>query len=97
MVGHAAVQPQAAEPTVGEVKVNLVAEPPLGADAVQIADEQHAQHQLGIDRWPSSGAVVWRESPPDEAEVENRVDAAEQVIGGHVVLEPKTKEQRFLP
>ena len=36
-------------------------------------------------------------SSENEAEVEHRVDAAEQVIGGHVVLEPEPKEQRLLP
>ena len=97
MVGHRAVQADAAEPAISEIEVDLVAEPPLGADDMQIADEQHAQHQLGVDRWPSYGAVVWRESPPNEVEVEHRVNAAEQVIGGHVVLKPETKEQRLLP
>ena len=76
--------------------MDLLAELPLGADTAQIADEQYAQYQLGVYRWPSSGTVVSGESLADETEVERGVNAAEQMISGHVVIETETKEQRLL-
>ena len=65
--------------------MDLGAEPPLGADAAQLADG-HALRRLGIDRWSSGDTVVSRESPADEAEVERRIDATEHLIGKHMVL-----------
>ena len=38
VVGHRAIEPEPAEPTVGEVQVNLFAQPPLRANAEAIAD-----------------------------------------------------------
>ena len=35
------------------LQVDLLAQPPLGADAEAIADDQHPDHQLGINRWPA--------------------------------------------
>lgn len=50
MVRHPAIESEPAEPAVREVEVNLVAEPALGADVEAVADDQHPDHQLGIDR-----------------------------------------------
>jgi hypothetical protein len=47
-----------AKPAVGEVQLDLLCEPALGADAVAVADDEHAQHQLGINGGPANGAVV---------------------------------------
>ena len=61
VVGHVAVQPQPAEPAIGEVEMNLLAEPPLGPDAEAVAHQQHADQQLGVDRGAADRAVEWRE------------------------------------
>ena len=45
-------------------------------------NEMHAHHQLGGDRGPANGAVVLGHVRAHEVEVENRVDAAEQVAVG---------------
>ena len=50
MIGHIAFQPQAAEPAIGKIEMNLLAQATLGADAVAVADDQHPDHQFGIDR-----------------------------------------------
>ena len=47
VIGHFAVQSEAAEPAIGEIKVDFFAEPPFRADAHGIADDQHPHHQLG--------------------------------------------------
>ncbi len=40
-----------AEPAIGEVQFDFLGEPALGTDAIAIADDEHAHHQLGIDGW----------------------------------------------
>jgi Transposase domain (DUF772) len=37
------------DPSIRQIEVRLVAQSPLGAQAVAIADHQHSHHQLGID------------------------------------------------
>lgn len=44
MIRHFAVQSKAAEPAIGEIKVDLFAEPPLRSDTHGIADDQHPHH-----------------------------------------------------
>ena len=45
---HRAVEAEVAEPAVAQVEVHLGAELTLGAQAIEVADQQHADHQLGI-------------------------------------------------
>ena len=54
-----------AEPEVCEGEVDLIAHPLLQADAEAVADNQHAHHQLGIDRRTAQSSVAWRESSPE--------------------------------
>jgi hypothetical protein len=61
MIGDIAVEPEPAEPPVGQIEVDLFAETPLGADTEAVPDDEHADHQLGINRWPSQRAVERRE------------------------------------
>jgi hypothetical protein len=58
VLGHLALQPEAAEPSVSKVQVRLLAEPPVRADTEAVADQQHADHQLGINGGPAGGTVV---------------------------------------
>src|SRR6516162_7390281 len=57
MIWDRALEPQSAEPPVREIEVRLLAQSPLGPDAVAIADQQHPNHQLRIDRRSPSVAV----------------------------------------
>src|ERR1700730_6284880 len=50
VVRHLAIEAEPAEPTVGEVQVHLLAQPPFGANAV--ANQQHPDEQFGINRRP---------------------------------------------
>jgi len=49
MVRHVAVEAEPTEPAVGEVQVNLFAQPPFRANAVAGANQQHAAKQFGIN------------------------------------------------
>jgi hypothetical protein len=53
VVRHLAIKTQTAEPAVGQVQMDLFAEPPFRADAKAVTHDQHANQQLGIDRRPS--------------------------------------------
>src|ERR1700732_4497793 len=50
-VMHLVVKIAPAEPAIGEVQLDLLAQPPLKANAVAVANDQHPDHQLGVDRW----------------------------------------------
>jgi hypothetical protein len=49
MVGHIAIEPEPAKPTIGKIEVNLLAQASLGADAEPVAYDQHPDHQFRID------------------------------------------------
>jgi len=61
--------------------MDLLAQAPLGADAQAVADQQHADHQLGIDGGPSHGAVEAGQMLAQPGAVHEAVDAPQQVIG----------------
>jgi hypothetical protein len=97
VVRHRAVQAEAAEPAVGEVQVDLSAQPPLGAYRAAVADEQRADHELGVDRRAPDRAVERLELPADVAQLDEAVDRARRVIGGDALLQAEAVEERLLP
>ena len=54
------------------IEVDLFTEPPLGADTEAVADDQHPDYQLGINRWPSQRAVETDQFSPDPPRSTNR-------------------------
>lgn len=75
MVWDFAFQAQAAEPTVGQIQMDLFAQPSFGPDAEAVSDNQHADHQLGVDRWPARQAIEIGEMPAQIAQIEESIDA----------------------
>jgi len=73
VVRHGVVHAKAAKPAMGQVEAHPGAELPLGADPAEVADQQHAYHQLRIDRGTSDQAVVGRHDAPDERRVQQGV------------------------
>src|SRR5262245_9255970 len=69
-----------AEPAIGEVHLHVTAQRSLRADGEHIADDQHADHQLGINRGPTIARIMGRELGMDPRQVENRSYLANQVI-----------------
>src|SRR5579862_3063053 len=57
VIGHLVVEIEPAKPSVRKVKFKLFAQSPLEADAVAIANDQHSDHQLGINRRPANLAI----------------------------------------
>ena len=58
MIGDVVFQIEPAKPSVSKVQPDLLIYTTLGSDAVAIADDQHPHQKFGIDRGPTSMAVV---------------------------------------
>jgi len=81
---------------ISEVEVDLLAQPSFRADAEAVADDQHPDHQLGIDRRPPEMAVEARQFAPDLVQLDKPVYRAQQMIGWNVLLQRELIEQRSL-
>jgi hypothetical protein len=73
MVRHDIVHAEATEPAMRQVEVHPGTKLPLGADAAEVADQQHAHHQLRVDRRPPDRTVMRRHDAADEFRVQQRV------------------------
>src|SRR6202042_465811 len=58
MIGDVAVEPQSTEPAIGQIEMDLLAQPSLRANAEAVADDQHPDQQLGINRGTPDLAIV---------------------------------------
>src|SRR6185436_1903422 len=65
-------------------------------NAEAVADNQHPDHQLRINRWPPERAVERRQFPPQLTEFHEPVDRAQQVVGWNVPFERELIEQSSL-
>ncbi len=69
--------------------MDFLDKPTLRPDAVEIADQQHPEHQLGINGRAACMAVERGQLSADRVEVEQPVDLAQEVILRDVILDPK--------
>ncbi len=76
--------------------MDLLAQPPLGADAERVADNQHPDHQLGVDRWSPRLAVIRPQMLADARQGDEPVDRAQQVIRRDMILKAEAVKQRLL-
>ena len=76
--------------------MNLLAQPPLRADAEAVADDQHPDQQLRIDRRPPHLAVERRQLPPQSVEFDKPINRPQQVSFRHMPFERKLVKQRVL-
>src|SRR5215475_8262146 len=65
VIRHRPIQTEPAEPPVGQIEMDLLAQAPLRSDAEAVSDQEYPDHQLGIDRWPTDATVEGRQVPPD--------------------------------
>jgi hypothetical protein len=76
--------------------MDLLAQPPFRADAIAIADNQHPDQQLGVNRRPSGRAVKWRQVRPNLAKIDETVDRSQHMVDGHLLLERELIKQSTL-
>jgi hypothetical protein len=91
MVRHIAIEAKATEPAVCQIEMDLIAQPPLRANAEAIADDQHPDHQFGIDRRAPHRAVERRQLSPQLTKLHEPIDRAQQMIGWYVPDRAKTR------
>jgi len=89
------IEPQAGEPAPRQMHAQLFHELPLAGDAVQIANQQNAQQQLGIDRRPSGFAVAVFQLLPHKLEADVLVDQPQQMVFRDLVFQAEVVGQRF--
>jgi hypothetical protein len=75
-----------------EVEVDLLTETSLGAYAEAVADQQHADHQLGINGRASGGAVEASEMLAQLGAVDEAINTPQQVIRRDVILKAELIE-----
>ena len=93
VIGNPAVQSKPAEPAIGQIEVNLVAKAALGPNAHAVADDQHADHQLRINRGSAHLAVKRLQRLAEVIQIEVAVNAPKHVVGRDVVIEAKIVKQ----
>jgi hypothetical protein len=72
--------------------VDLFAQPTLRTNAEAMADNQHTDRGLGIDRWPPHVAIVGPRVRPQPSQIGEPIGLAKQVIVGDVPLEAEAIE-----
>jgi hypothetical protein len=65
----------------------------LARDALEIADQQHAQHQFGVNGWPSPVAIRVLQLGSNKFEVDVAIDQAQQMIFRNSFLEAEVVKQ----
>ncbi len=76
--------------------MNLFNQTTLGADAIEITDQQHPQHQFRIDRRATSVAIEIGQFHADRVKIQQPVDLAKQVVLRNMTLDPKAVKQVLL-
>ncbi len=76
--------------------MGLFAQPLLGANTVAIAHDQHADHQLRVNRRTPNCAVKIGEVMAQVAQIETLINAAQKVIGWDVIFKVERVKQSFL-
>jgi hypothetical protein len=76
VIRHFAIQAQAAKPAIGKVQVHLLTQPPLRPDPHAIANDQHPDHQVRVNRRSTNGAVKWRKRAAQRRQIKKPVDTA---------------------
>ncbi|RXH39751.1 hypothetical protein XH94_17975 [Bradyrhizobium zhanjiangense] len=69
---------------------------PLRSDAEAVTDQEHPDHQLGIDRRSTDAAIERRQVPPDLFKIDKPVNQPQQVISRDMSFERELIEQRGL-
>ena len=98
VVGYRVVQIEAAEPAVSKMQLDLLAQSPLEADAVAVADQQHPEHEFGIDRRTADFAIEGRQllAQIGQHPRHNRIHPTQQMAFRNALFEVEQVEQLAL-
>jgi hypothetical protein len=90
------LQAEAAEPPICQIQMHFLAQPPLGSDAEAVADNEHPHHELAIDRRSTGMAIEGRKVFAKFVEIEESIDAAQQMSGRNVIVDVEEIKESFL-
>jgi hypothetical protein len=76
--------------------MHLFAQAALRSYTEAVADDEHADHQLRVNRGTPRMAVVAGQTLPQIVQIEEAINAPQQVILGNVVLEVEGVEQLLM-
>src|ERR1035437_5149782 len=78
-----------------QVHAQFLHQLPLAGDAVQIADQQNAQQELGINRGPTGFAVAVSQSLAHNLKTDVLLDQPQQVGLRNLIFQAEVIKQRF--
>src|ERR1700676_1526538 len=98
VIGHIVVEVEPAEPPVGQMQFDFLAQLPLKTDAVAVADDQHPDHQLGINRGPANAAIKGRQliAKLNQYPRHHRIDPAQKMARWNAPFEVEQVKQLAL-
>jgi hypothetical protein len=78
---------KSAEPSISQIQMYFFAKPPFGSNPEAVADDQHANHQFGIDRGTANPAVERRQVAAQILEIQTVMHVAKQMIGRNMMID----------
>ena len=89
------IETQAREPAPRQMHAQFLHQFAFAGDAVQIADQQNAQQQLGINRRSASVAVTFLQLLAHEGKTDVLIDEPQQMRLWNLIFQAEVIEQRF--
>ena len=98
VIRHLVLETKTTEPPVAKVEFNLLAQSPIEADAVAVADDQHPDHELGVNRRTTDVAVERLELLAQIAKDprHDRIDPSQKMAARNTPFEIEQIEQLAL-
>ncbi len=96
MIWDGVFQTQLAEPSIGEVDLNLPANLPLRSNGEDIANDEHPDHQYWINRRPANPRVVGRKLRVDPGQVQDATYLPDEMIFWDHLVEAELVEKLLL-
>ena len=76
MIGHPILDPEAAEPAVGQIDLHLGTKLPFRANGEDIANDQHPDQQFRVDRGAARVTVIRTKLVTHPTEIRQSIDSA---------------------
>src|SRR5262250_1104382 len=93
VVGNLSLESKPAEPAVRQVHAHLFHQASFTGDSVQIAHQQKTQENFWVNRGTALDAVGISQPFPDESEIDEAIEALQEMIVGDLIFQPKIIEQ----
>src|ERR1700690_2865338 len=87
VMGDLLIEAQAREPAPRQVHAQLLHQLAFARDAVEIADQEDTQQQLGIDRRPAVLTVAVLQSLAHKLKSDELLDESQQVVLGNLIFQ----------